>query len=115
MAPIRLAHFSDVHITARPLGWGGGDWLNKRLPGWVNLRWFGRQHRFRHADEVLTTLIQELRRRAFDRVIFSGDATALGFEAEFRRAAEFLGLQQPTLLPGLALPRNHDYYTNRVV
>jgi 3',5'-cyclic AMP phosphodiesterase CpdA len=111
---IRLAHLSDIHITAAPLGWQWRDWFTKRYLGWVNFRWLGRRFRFRQADEVLRALVADLRSRQLDRVVFSGDATALGFEAEFRRAAELLGLADPDPLPGLAVPGNHDYYTRAV-
>src|SRR5436305_919631 len=85
---LRLAHFSDIHLTADPLGWERGDWFNKRLPGWINLRWLGRGRRFRTADDVVEAMTADLRRRRPDHLIFSGDATALGFESEFARAAE---------------------------
>ncbi len=110
-APIRLAHFSDVHITTRPLGWQRADWFNKRLSAWLNLRVLGRAYRFRRAEEVLAALVAELRRRRPDRVIFSGDATALGFEGELARATALLGLHDTDPLPGLAVPGNHDYCT----
>ncbi|HEV3263029.1 MAG TPA: metallophosphoesterase [Gemmataceae bacterium] len=108
---VRLAHLSDVHITARPLGWRRPDWFTKRFPGWINYRWLGRAYRFREADEVLAALVTELRARPPNRVIFSGDATALGFEAELIRATLILGVGAPDALPGLAVPGNHDYYT----
>jgi 3',5'-cyclic AMP phosphodiesterase CpdA len=111
---IRLVHFSDVHITAKPLGWERGDYFTKRLPGWINFRWLGREYRFRRAEDVLTALVDEFRRLRPDRVIFSGDATALGFEAELARAAALLGMGEPDRLPGLAVPGNHDYYTPAV-
>jgi 3',5'-cyclic AMP phosphodiesterase CpdA len=111
---IRLAHLSDIHITAPTLEWQWGDWFTKRYPGWINFRWLGRRHRFRHSDTVLTALADDLRLRAPDRVVFSGDATAMGFEAEFRRAAELLGVARPNTPPGLAVPGNHDYYTRAV-
>jgi 3',5'-cyclic AMP phosphodiesterase CpdA len=108
---IRLAHLSDVHITARPLGWRRADWFSKRLTGWLNLALLGRARRFRLAEQVLGVLMTELRQRRPDRVVFSGDATALGFEAEFARAAALLGLSAGEPLPGLAVPGNHDYFT----
>lgn len=111
MPTIRLVHLSDVHVTARPLGWRREDWLNKRLAAWMNLRLLGRGLRFRHADRVLAALIAEVRRGRPDRVVFSGDATALGFEAELVRAAELLGVSGDEPLPGLAVPGNHDYCT----
>src|SRR5262245_14226936 len=113
--PIRLAHFSDIHITAAPLGWSRGDYLTKRFPGWINYRWLGRQFRFRRADQVLAALVAELRQRRPDRVVFSGDATALGFETEFVRAATLLGIGEAGGPPGVAVPGNHDYYTAGVV
>src|SRR5437764_13421316 len=87
---VRLAHFSDIHISAAALAWRRRDWFTKRVSSWAHLRWFGRAQRFARADEVLGKLIEELPQRRIDHLVFSGDATALGFEAEFRRAAEIL-------------------------
>jgi 3',5'-cyclic AMP phosphodiesterase CpdA len=111
---VRLAHFSDIHVTTEPLGWSRADWFNKRGPGWFNLKWLGRKHRFHDADRVLAALADELRRRRPDHVIFSGDATALGFEQELAHAARLLGVLGPDALPGMAVPGNHDYYTRGV-
>jgi 3',5'-cyclic AMP phosphodiesterase CpdA len=108
---VRLAHFSDIHVTCRPLGWQSEDWLNKRLPAWFNLRVLGRAFRFRHAEQVLAALMAELRRRRPDHLVFSGDATALGFESELAHAAGLLGLSDGESLPGIAVPGNHDYCT----
>src|ERR1700704_3736910 len=108
---IRLIHFSDIHITAQPLGWQTRDWFNKRLPGWINFRWLGRAHRFRAADEVVNALVADLIARRPDRLVFSGDATAMGFEPEFVRAVELLRVGREDMPPGLAVPGNHDYYT----
>ncbi len=111
---IYLAHLSDVHITAPKLEWRLRDWFTKRWPAWVNFRWLGRRYRFRRADEILVELTRELRERRPDRIVFSGDATAMGFESEFRRAADFLGVGNPQTPPGLAVPGNHDYCTKGV-
>lgn len=111
MNTIRLAHFSDIHITARPAGWTWPDYLTKRLTGWLHLSLFGRSNRFQYADRIVTALMAELRRQRPDHLIFSGDATALGFENEVARAATLLGLTKPDFLPGIAVPGNHDYYT----
>jgi 3',5'-cyclic AMP phosphodiesterase CpdA len=110
---VRLVHFSDIHVTAQPLGWRAGDWLGKRPSGWMNLRMLGRGHRFARADEIVTALMEEVRKSPPDRVVFSGDATALGFESELARAASLLGLSGGDPLPGLAVPGNHDYYVSR--
>src|SRR5947207_2598537 len=113
--PVCLAHFSDIHLTARPLGWRVADWFSKRVTGWLNLAALGRARRFARADEVVAALVAELRQSPPDRVVFSGDATALGFEAECGRAASLLGLADGDPLPGLAVPGNHDYYVGRAV
>ncbi len=106
---IRLAHFSDIHVEARSR-WRLRDCFNKRLTSWLNLRLMGRGRRFRDAERVLAALRVELGEGRFDRVIFSGDATALGFEEESARAAALLGVGGEAL-PGLAVPGNHDYCT----
>ena len=56
---IKLAHFSDVHLTAPRLGWRVRDLFGKRGTGWVNVRLMGRAHRFRFA-----ALADSARRRA---------------------------------------------------
>jgi 3',5'-cyclic AMP phosphodiesterase CpdA len=108
---IRLAHFSDIHISVPNLSWQRADWFNKRLTGWFNDRWLGRRHRFRKANSILTTFVADLPARHVDHLIFSGDATALGFEAEISQAAALLRVSEAEGKPGLAVPGNHDYYT----
>src|SRR3954470_9792471 len=107
---IRLAHFSDIHVSAAA-AWRLRDYFNKRVSAWLNLRLLGRGHSFRHTDRVLAALAEDLRNRGFDRLVFSGDATAMGFDEEVDRAARLLGVGQPGYPPGLAVPGNHDYYT----
>ena len=104
---IRLAHISDIHVSARPLGWRVGDAFNKRLTSWLNVR-LRRRSRFLHADAILSAFRDDVARRRIDHVVFSGDATSLGFASEMRRAAEALGVGS---FPGLAVPGNHDYLT----
>ncbi len=106
--PVRLVHFSDIHVTARPCLWRGEDWLNKRMAAWINLRLLGRGLRFRRTEVVLAALLEELRQQPPDRLVFSGDATAMGFEEEVARAAALLHVRD---WPGLAVPGNHDYCT----
>ncbi len=98
-------------MTAPRIGWKREDWFNKRLSAWINLRWLGRGFRFRCTDQVLVALRADLRQRGFDWIVFSGDATAMGFEEEMARASHLLGVGQPETLPGLAVPGNHDYCT----
>ena len=108
-AIVRLAHFSDIHVTAPDCTWRTRDWFNKRMSAWINLRVLGRGKHFRHTDRILACLRTELEQRNFDHAVFSGDATAMGFEEEMRRAAELLGVGANGQPPGLAVPGNHDY------
>jgi 3',5'-cyclic AMP phosphodiesterase CpdA len=111
-ATIRLAHLSDIHATAPACVWRPRDWLNKRMSAWINLHVLGRGKRFRHSERILRALRTELKQRKVEHLIFSGDATAMGFEEEMRAAAEWLGVGSAEQLPGLAVPGNHDYCTN---
>jgi 3',5'-cyclic AMP phosphodiesterase CpdA len=106
--PVRLVHFSDIHVTVRRCVWRREDWLNKRMAAWVNLRLLGRGFRFRQAENVLAALLDELGQGRPDCLVFSGDATAMGFEEEVVRAAALLRVGD---WPGLAVPGNHDYCT----
>jgi 3',5'-cyclic AMP phosphodiesterase CpdA len=114
-AIIRLAHLSDIHVTAPACAWRPRDWLNKRMSAWINLHVLGRGKRFRHTERILDALCAELKQRSVDHLVFSGDATAMGFEEEMRAAAELLGIGSSEPLPGLAVPGNHDYCTNAAV
>ncbi|MDB5312539.1 MAG: metallophosphoesterase [Gemmataceae bacterium] len=108
---VRLAHFSDVHLTSRRLGWRVRDVFGKRASGWVNVALLGRGHRFRHANAVVDALLREFHARPFDHLVFSGDATTMAFENEMTEAARRLGVWDPTLPPCTAVPGNHDLYT----
>ncbi len=88
-----------------------GDWFNKRMSAWINLRLLGRGQHFRQTDRILAALRSEWRQRGFDHVVFSGDATAMGFEEEVNKAAALLGVGAAEGPPGLAVPGNHDYCT----
>src|SRR4051794_9848367 len=105
---VRLAHLSDVHVTVRRIAWRGEDWLNKRLAAWFNLRLLGRGFRFRRPNRILDAAHEEFRRQGIDHVVFSGDATAMGFEEETAEAARLLRVGTQ---PGIAVPGNHDYCT----
>jgi 3',5'-cyclic AMP phosphodiesterase CpdA len=107
-SPVRLAHLSDVHVTTRRVGWRREDWLGKRLAAWANLRILGRGFRFRKANLVLEAAYEDLRRRGCQHLVFSGDATAMGFEEEIVEAVRLMRVGQT---PGLAVPGNHDYCT----
>ncbi len=106
---LRLVHFSDIHVSAGKLDWQRPDWFTRRVAGWINHRWLGRRYRFRHGEDILAVMAAEFDERKPDHIVFSGDATALGFEAELRRAAELLQLIGEPKFPGIAVPGNHDH------
>jgi 3',5'-cyclic AMP phosphodiesterase CpdA len=108
---VKLAHFSDVHLTSPHLGWRVRDVFGKRASGWVNVNFLGRGHRFQHANVVIESLLREFHERPFDQLVFSGDATTMAFESEMTEAAHRLGVWDTTLPPCIAVPGNHDLYT----
>lgn len=108
---LRLAHFSDVHVSAKPLGWRRADYFNKRLTGWANLRFLGRAKHFHDADKVLATLMSDVQREKPDCMVFSGDATGLGFENELAGVVRLMKVGDVRAALGIAVPGNHDYYT----
>jgi 3',5'-cyclic AMP phosphodiesterase CpdA len=110
-AAVRLAHFSDVHLTVGRLGWVLRDLRSKRVTGWFHLRALGRGRQFRHAEAVTRAMVAEFRARRPDALVFSGDATALGFASELAHAAKALHVGDAELPPAVAVPGNHDYYT----
>jgi 3',5'-cyclic AMP phosphodiesterase CpdA len=109
-SPVRLAHFSDIHVTAKPLGWRPRDLLTKRATGWINLK-LSRGRQFCEAAHIVRAMMLDIRERGNEHIVFSGDATALGFESEFSVAARCLDLN----IRGLAVPGNHDYYVQSTV
>jgi hypothetical protein len=109
---LKLIHFSDIHLTTTPLGWSWSDYFTKRAMGWLNLRLLGRADHFRQADQIVRCLHKELQDRRPQAIIFSGDASHLGFPREIQYAADMLGLSPVSSSGsvGIALPGNHDYY-----
>jgi 3',5'-cyclic AMP phosphodiesterase CpdA len=108
---LRLAHVSDVHLFCPEARWVPEDLLSRRLTGWLNMTLMRRGRKFRRAAEVLAILVDDVYERRADGLIFSGDATSLGFEEEFALTASLLRLDAPDAIPTLAVPGNHDYYT----
>jgi hypothetical protein len=112
---VKLCHFSDIHLTVRPLGWTVRDVLGKRTTGWMNIALLGRGGRFQNASIVTDALRNDFATRGFDQLVFSGDATMLGFDTEMHTAAAKIGVGDPSLSPGIAVPGNHDVYVPRAV
>ena len=110
---VKLLHFSDVHLTVPKLGWRRRDWFSKKVLGWVNVKLLGRGRRFKHANRVAKEMIAQAIRAQYDGWLFTGDATKLAFGPEFDRAAKALHVGEADTPPVVAVPGNHDYYTQR--
>lgn len=112
MPPTRIIHFSDVHLNIAKPGWRPADMFSKRLTGWLNWNVTSRGRRFADAGRRIRSIGDFIREQKPDGVVFSGDASAIGFGREASAVAEMLGHLE---LPGLAVPGNHDYYTPAAV
>ena len=93
-----------------PLGWQRKDWFSK-LFQLVQSSLLGARASILLCRGGVDDSNAELKQQGVEHMLFSGDATALGFEAELCRAAELLEVKQR---PGLAVPGNHDYITRKV-
>ena len=104
---MKLAHFSDIHITHFPLT---GKPALKRLAAVASYTLAGRGKHFTGSDERIAKLLQDVDAQGVDHALCTGDLTGVSTEAEFSRVAELFGprLEQPdryTVIPG-----NHDRY-----
>lgn len=105
----RLAHFSDIHVTASP---GEIPWralLSKRVLGWLNLRVLGRHAMFAGTGRLLEAFLADLETLAPDHILSTGDLTGLALPLEFEAAR---GALEPLLDSSriTGIPGNHDVY-----
>jgi 3',5'-cyclic AMP phosphodiesterase CpdA len=105
---VLIAHLSDLHLLALD-GVSPHRFLNKRLTGWVNLRF---RRKAIHKPFAVRAAARAIRARGVDHVVVTGDISNLALEGEFDLARKFLdhdlGLpaESVSLVPG-----NHDAYT----
>ncbi|RPH69241.1 MAG: metallophosphoesterase [Myxococcaceae bacterium] len=108
---LRLAHLSDLHHQIdwrmRPF-WSSG-W--RGAPGRFELHALGRLRRFLGVEQRIARLVDQVLSLAPDRVIVTGDLTALGDQDELRHARALL---EPFIAAGLlvVIPGNHDRYAD---
>ena len=57
---LRIAHFSDIHVTADPRRIAWRDLLSKRAVGWLNLRLGGRHAALADAPVLARALVRDL-------------------------------------------------------
>lgn len=105
---MRLAHFSDVHVTRFALDRTS---TLKCVAAWAAHLWTGRDRHFRDSDVRIAALLADIDGQRVEHALCTGDLTGISARAEFARAAELFGarLAQPGQLT--VLPGNHDRYT----
>jgi 3',5'-cyclic AMP phosphodiesterase CpdA len=110
----RLAHFSDIHLTAPANAIPWRDLFSKRLLGWLNLRLLGRGRTLIDAEEVTRACVEDILHERPDHVLFTGDATGLSLPVEFEAAQRVLA---PLVASGqvTGIPGNHDVYVRSAV
>lgn len=106
---MKLAHFSDIHVTHFPLS---GGFALKRLAAVTSYSLAGRGKHFEGSDERIAALLAHVESQNVDHAICTGDLTGVATEHELARAAELFGdrLREPeryTVIPG-----NHDRYVS---
>ncbi len=106
---MRIAHFSDLHLLSFD-GVGVGRFLNKRLTGFMMLRFHRKSV---HKPHAVRAVADQVKAAGVDHVCITGDLTNLALEPEFELVRRFLeddlGLRpdQVSVIPG-----NHDVYTS---
>jgi 3',5'-cyclic AMP phosphodiesterase CpdA len=104
---MKLLLFSDVHLPTPLRGVPLRDWAGKRLIGGAN--WLIRRRRaFASAVVKVDALAELARREGVSAVVFTGDYTVLGTEAELAAAREVFAPFFAWSYVGL--PGNHDLY-----
>ncbi len=108
---MKLAHYSDIHVTLSPVGQGLKTVLGKRAMGTLNYYVGGRKRHFDQAEARIRLLLEDIDGQQVDHALCTGDITQMSYEEEFELCQKAFGerLSQPeryTVIPG-----NHDRYT----
>ncbi|MFO0725831.1 MAG: metallophosphoesterase [Myxococcota bacterium] len=112
---MRLAHFSDVHVTLSPFteGWRGLGL--KRLLGGLNYYFGRRGQRFSGSGQRLERLLETIDSLGVDHALCTGDLTSMSFRAEFEAAAAIFGPRAQDPARFTVLPGNHDRYVQEAI
>ncbi|MBL9039772.1 MAG: metallophosphoesterase [Archangium sp.] len=104
---MRLAHFSDIHVTHFPLE---AKWALKRLAAVASYTFARRGAHFAGSDQRIASLLADVDGQQIDHALCTGDLTGVAAEAEFTRVAQLFGprLAQPERFTVIA--GNHDRY-----
>lgn len=104
---MKLAHFSDIHVTHFPLE---GSFALKRLAAVASHSLGARGRHFEGSDARIAALLARVDAEQVDHALCTGDLSGVATEAELGRVAELFGprLQQPSRFT--VIPGNHDRY-----
>lgn len=105
---VRIAHFSDIHVTLSPLA--GGRYSGKRVLGALNYYIGRRSARFRGCEQRIASLLLDVDAQGVDHAICTGDLTAMSYAEEFSRCAELFGERRLSPDRYTVIPGNHDRY-----
>jgi 3',5'-cyclic AMP phosphodiesterase CpdA len=107
----RLAQVSDLHVRSFA-GARLRDFIGKRAIGALNLALFRRR---KHRMELLEALGEDLRRKAFDHLVVSGDLGNVSLPSEWRAALAWIERTGKSVEDCTVIHGNHDTYVQEVV
>ena len=112
MKPLRILHFSDIHLPYPPRAWHTPAMLHqKRFLAAVNYL-LRRRHHYAAAYDQLSALHAFLDAHPVDFIFYTGDSTNAGLESEFVAAAPRVrDILRRAGSGFVAVPGNHDLYT----
>src|SRR5688500_9885026 len=88
---MRLAHFSDIHVTQPPADGSFRAFLGKRLAATLHYYVGGRRHRFAEVDRRIESLLADVDQMRVQHALCTGDITMMSLPTEFSRFAELFG------------------------
>lgn len=106
---MKLAHFSDIHVTHFPLS---GGFAVKRLAAVASYSLMGRGRHFEGSDLRIAKLLEDADQVNADHTLCTGDLTGVSTEAEFARVAELFGERRSQPARYTCIPGNHDRYVS---
>ena len=109
--PLRILHFSDIHVNIQIRHMHWKKWFSKRAVGAINLL-RGRARYFDETEEKLAALVRFKEANDIDIVINTGDYTALGLESELELAKSLVEPLMKPLQYYITVPGNHDIYVH---
>jgi len=108
---VRLAHFSDIHVTISPLHRRARRLVSKRATGALNYYVGGRSRHFHGVEDRIARLLEDVDAQQVDHALCTGDITAMSYDEEFERCANLFGDRLEHADRYTVIPGNHDRYT----